>query len=224
MKQTEQARRGRWDAVVFDLDGTLADTLRDLAEATNAALNANGLPAHPVETYRQMVGNGLRKLVERAAGPEATEQDRKRVLADFERIYDRDCLRFTTVYDGMEPTVQALREQSIPLLVVTNKPDRQAQTIVTHLFGEETFAAVYGNREGRAVKPDPRLTLEALRAIGAEPGRSLFVGDSDVDILTARNAGMHSAGAAWGFRGEDELLRAGAEWILHKPAEILNSY
>lgn len=222
--QRPAAGREPWVAVVFDLDGTLADTLRDLAEATNAALRENGLPPCPLEAYPHMVGNGLKKLVERAAGPGVSAQKREEIRQAFLRIYDRDCLRYTAPYPGMPETLAALREQGIPLLVVTNKPDAQAHTIVEGLFGAGIFAGIYGNREGRLVKPDPALTRQALASVGAPPERALFVGDSDVDVLTAKNAGLRSAGAVWGFRGEEELRRAGADYLLHKPAEILNTY
>lgn len=214
----------RWKAVVFDLDGTLADTLRDLAEATNAALRENSLPPHPVEAYRQMVGNGLRKLVERAAGPDASPEIRERVRQAFLRVYDRDCLIHTRPYAGIPETLAALREEGTALLVVTNKPDAQARTIVETLFGRDLFAGIYGNREGRKTKPDPALTLAALGAAGAAPADALFIGDSNVDVYTAKNAGMKCGGAVWGFRGEDELREAGADFLLHKPAEILNTY
>ena len=213
-----------WSAVVFDLDGTLADTLRDLAEATNAALRQNGLLACPLDAYPHMVGNGLKKLVERAAGPDVSAAVLEAVRQSFLQVYDRDCLRYTTAYEGMPETLAALREREIPLLVVTNKPDAQAHTIVEGLFGKGLFAGIYGNCGERKVKPDPALTLEALSLVGAPPENALFVGDSDVDVYTARNAGMRAAGAVWGFRGEEELRAAGADFLLHKPAEILNTY
>ncbi|HIW74250.1 MAG TPA: HAD family hydrolase [Firmicutes bacterium] len=214
---------GKWSAVVFDLDGTLADTLQDLAETANAALEEQGLPPRPPEDYPQLVGSGLEKLVERAA-PSASAARREAVRQSFLRLYAANCLRHTRPYDGMPETLAALRGRGIPLLVVTNKPDVQARAIVESLFGCGLFAGIYGNRDGRRVKPDPALTLAALASVGAPPAEALFVGDSDVDVLTARNAGMRAAGAVWGFRGEEELRRAGADFLLHKPAEILNTY
>lgn len=224
MSRLERAAPRPWSAVVFDLDGTLADTLRDLAEATNAALRESGLPPRPLEAYPHMVGNGLAKLIERAAGPDVPQAERERIRQDFLRIYGRDCLRYTRPYEGMPEALAALRGAGIPLLVVTNKPDAQAHTIVRGLFGRGAFAGIYGNGEGRKVKPDPALTLEALASVGARPENSLFIGDSDVDVYTAANAGMRSAGAVWGFRGEEELREAGADFLLHKPAEILDTY
>lgn len=209
----------KWDAIVFDLDGTLADTLKDIAKAADQALKKNGYPQHKPDQYRIMVGDGLRKLIERAAG-ETDAVTVKRIMADFVHFYDRDCLRYTKAYEGMLETLAKIKDSGIKLLVVTNKPDEQAQKITAHLYGADFFEGVYGNREGRKTKPDPALTLEALASAGASPSRSLFVGDSDVDILTAANAGMKSAGVTWGFRGKNELVRAGADYIIDQPCEL----
>ncbi len=210
--------------MVFDLDGTLADTLRDLAEAVNQALSVHGLKTYSVDAYRRMVGNGMRVLAQRAVGPDADVALIDSVQAEIVNIYDRDCLRYTAVYEGLPEVLAQLKEQGISLFVVTNKPDAQAQKIVRHLYAPDLFDGIYGNAPGRLTKPDPSLTQEILRSCHAQPSRSLFVGDSDVDIYTAANAGMPSAGVCWGFRGIEELQRAGAQYILHKPSEILNIY
>lgn len=207
-------------AVVFDLDGTLADTLRDLADATNAALAACGYPPCPLAAYPHMVGNGARKLIERALGPACTPEAAQRVYAAFTAVYDRDCLKATQPYPGMVQTVMALAEAGLVLLVVTNKPEKQALRIVDHLFPDR-FAAVYGGREGRAAKPDPTATREALMSAGIPPERALFVGDSDVDVYTAHAAGIGCAGAVWGFRGREELAGAGADYLLEAPPDLL---
>ncbi|HCA28987.1 MAG TPA: hypothetical protein DEP23_05185 [Ruminococcaceae bacterium] len=210
----------KWEAIVLDLDGTLADTLHDIAESTNAALIKNGYPPYDINRYRVMVGNGLQRLIERAANG-ADEATVGRIMADFVAIYDRDCLKSTKVYDGMPEVLAILRKAGVKLFVVTNKPDAQAQKIVTGLYGDGLFQGVYGNREGRATKPDPALTIQILSNAGVSPLASLFVGDSDVDIFTAANAGMKSAGVVWGFRTEQELISAGADYIFSKPQDIL---
>lgn len=214
--------KSAWQAVVWDLDGTLADTLRDLAEATNRALKKNGYPARPLEEYPFLVGNGARRLIQRAAGTEDAGITEK-LLSDFAEIYDAECLTHTKPYEGMPETLAALRRRGIPLLVVTNKPDAQAQKIVSGLFETGLFAAVFGHREGRPTKPDPTVTLRALALVDAVPEHSLFVGDSDVDMQTAKAAGLCSAGACWGFRGEDELRRAGADFLWHRPADAMTA-
>ena len=209
-----------WEAIVFDLDGTLANTLLDLAESTNAALIKNGWQPYPAGDYRMMVGDGLRRLVERAAdGASASMIDR--IMADFLGIYDQNCLKNTRPYEGMPETLEELKAAGIPLLVITNKPDAQAQKIVANLFGAGFFDGIFGGREGRKTKPDPALTLKALDYVHAVPAGSLFVGDSNVDVRTAANAGMRSAGAMWGFRGKEELEKAGADYLLTEPRDIL---
>lgn len=209
-------------AVLFDLDGTLVDTLGDLADATNEALRRRGFPAYPEEQYRQMVGNGARRLIERALGERCTPELTGQLLADFVRIYDEGCLRRTAPYPGIPEAVTALKERGLRLAVVTNKPEEQAGKIVRHFFGPHVFTCVVGGRPGRAAKPDPAAALEVLAALGVPPAAALFVGDSDVDMQTAHNAGMRSAGAVWGFRGEEELRRTGAGILLRKPVEIVN--
>ena len=209
-------------AVLFDLDGTLVDTLGDLADATNEALRRRGFPEYPEEQYRQMVGNGARRLIERALGERCTPELTGQLLADFVRIYDEGCLRRTAPYPGIPEAVTALKERGLRLAVVTNKPEEQADKIVRHFFGPHVFTCVVGGRPGRVAKPDPAAALEVLAALGVPPAAALFVGDSDVDMQTAHNAGMRSAGAVWGFRGEEELRRAGAGILLRKPVEIVN--
>lgn len=209
-------------AVLFDLDGTLVDTLGDLADATNEALRRRGFPEYPEEQYRQMVGNGARRLIERALGERCTPELTGQLLADFVRIYDEGCLRRTAPYPGIPEAVTALKERGLRMAVVTNKPEEQAVKIVRHFFGPHVFICVVGGRPGRAAKPDPAAALEVLAALGVPPAAALFVGDSDVDMQTAHNAGMRSAGAVWGFRGEEELRRAGAGILLRKPVEIVN--
>ena len=206
--------------VFFDLDGTLLNTLEDLGASMNTALLQFGLPAHPMDTYRQMVGNGMKKLTQRAMGEHYTQERAELLLHDFLEIYDRDCTCRTAIYEGIGELLQQLTARSCRLYVVTNKTEQQAQKIIYHYFGEDTFAGVYGNKQGRATKPDPALTLELMRQEAATAEQALFVGDSDVDVQTAHNAGIRCAGAVWGFRGEKELVEAGADYIVRHPMEI----
>ena len=209
-----------FDALVFDLDGTLVDTLEDLGASMNAALAEFGLPQWPMADYRFMVGNGMRKLTERAVGEKADPERIEALLQRFLQIYDRDCLVCSRPYEGMQETVAALRRQGLCLLVVTNKAEAQAVKIVTQLF-PGMFEGIYGNMPGRPTKPDPCFTLEVLTQRNIKPGRALFIGDSNVDIETAYAAGMRSAGAIWGFRGEKELRAAGADFLMAHPADLL---
>lgn len=209
-------------AVIFDLDGTLVDTLADLGTSMNRTLADNGFPVWPLEEYRQMVGNGMRRLTERALGGSAAPEIVEKILGEFLALYDRDCTRLSTPYEGMTDTLERLREKEIALAVVTNKTEAQAKKIIQHFFGPDRFAGVYGNLPGRRTKPDPSLTLEALEKLHVREENALFVGDSNVDVQTAKNAGLRCAGAVWGFRGEEELRRAGADWLVRSPGELLN--
>lgn len=200
-------------AVLFDLDGTLTNTLPDLAAATNEALRENGYPACPLEAYPRMVGDGARRLIERALGEAASPAATTRVLQSFLRIYDRDCLREVTLYPGIDRAVRALKERGYHLLVVTNKPQAQAEKIVRHFFGEAVFEGVFGGRDTYPCKPDPTSAGLALALAKTAAENAWFVGDSDVDVLTAQAAGLRCIGAAWGFRGAEELRKAGADVV-----------
>jgi phosphoglycolate phosphatase len=207
-------------AVLFDLDGTLVNTLPDLAAATNAVLEEYGYPPHPVEAYRRFVGNGARKQIERALGtgdPATVE----RVLASYLQIYDRMCLDQSRPYPYIDEVIEGLQQRGYTLLVVTNKPQPQAEKITRRFFGD-AFAGVFGGCDRYPKKPDPASPRLALEQVRADPAASWFVGDSDVDVITAKNAGLRGIGAGWGFRGEDELRRAGASRIAHAPLEVLS--
>lgn len=207
-------------ALLFDLDGTLANTMQDLAAATNRALEQNGFPACPLSAYAHMVGNGARKLIERSLGKAATPELTERVLADFLRIYDNACMVDTRPYDGLPEALSVLKARGLRMAVVTNKPEPQARKIVDQLFSG-VFEAVYGGRPGRKPKPDPSTALEAAEKLGASPEETLFIGDSDVDIFTSKAANMQSIGCGWGFRGIQELCDAGADFPVNSPQEML---
>lgn len=209
-------------AVLFDLDGTLANTLPDLAHATNAALQENGFSACPFDAYPHMVGDGARVLIERALGNAVSPENIERVLTTFLRIYDRDCLREVRLYPGIADAVNALKQAGYHLLVVTNKPQQQADKIVRHFFGDDVFEGVYGGSSAYPKKPDPTSVRMALEQAGVSPENAWFVGDSDVDVLTAKAAGLRCVGVAWGFRGEQELRHTGANEVAASAAELLH--
>lgn len=208
-------------AVIFDLDGTLVNTIYDLAAATNTVLQQHGFPPKPLEEFPMMVGNGIRKLLERALGENNTPEILDRVQRDFLALYDQSCMNLSVPYDGMTAVVDRLRADGWRLMVVTNKPQAQAEKIARHYFGESTFLSIYGVVEGRPVKPDPLAAHMAMRDADCTPEETWFVGDSNVDVQTAHAAGLRCIGAAWGFRGADELRREGAELIAQTPADIL---
>lgn len=207
--------------IIFDLDGTLLNTLDDLADAANWVCAQNGWPVHPTDAYKYMVGNGIPKLVERFSPAEQRTPERlAATLAQFTARYDAHKEDKTAPYPGIPALLDALRADGVQAAVFSNKADALCGKILAHYFGSR-FAAVRGSRPGVPTKPDPAGLLELMRTIGADPAATLFVGDSDVDILTGHNAGLPAMGALWGFRGEAELKQAGADYLAAAPADIL---
>lgn len=206
--------------LIFDLDGTLVDTLGDIAMGMNRFLQTKGLPVHPTEDYRRMVGKGLLHLIGEAV-PQQHRQEAKdwypQVLAIFEAIGAGSSFP----YPGVTDTLGKLAAIRIPMAVVSNKPDPVTAQVVAQLFPSIPFALVRGGLDGVPVKPHPAVALEAAGAMGLEPRDCGFLGDSDVDMKTALAAGMVPLGAAWGFRTRAELSQAGAAMLLEGVQEIL---
>lgn len=218
----------RFDTILFDLDGTLIDTIADLADATEATLREMGrgdgtdAPIHSLDRYRLFVGNGGRKLVERAMGEGSTPAEVDSAFARFLEIYDRNFCVKTAPYDGIYDLLNELVKRGYKLGIVTNKPELQARKLAEQFFDTYPFGCVYGGSvEGRPHKPDPQVVQLALRDLNATAEKTLFVGDSNVDIFTGHNAGMVAAGAVWGFRGEQELRDAGADILIDHPLDLL---
>ncbi len=215
-------------AVLFDLDGTLLDTLSDIARAMNTALAAHGLPTHPTDAYRQMVGSGAEVLVRRALrddadGREASASDElvASLVSLMKREYAAHPVVQTRPYPGIPRVVAALAGLSIPLAVLSNKPDELVEPILAEFFARGTFSVVRGHAAGQPRKPDPAGAHAVAAALGMSPRQCLYLGDSDVDMHTARNANMLAVGAAWGFRGSTELIEAGAHRVINDPGELV---
>lgn len=223
-----------FETVVFDLDGTLLDTLDDLHLSTNAALAAHDMPARTLDEVRRFVGNGIALLIHRAV-PEGTPADvEAAVLADFRRHYGAHCEDHTGPYPGIPELLAHLRAAGVRVAVVSNKADFAVQELVARQF-PDTFDAVLGECEERGVrkKPAPDMVEAALKRMGAAagaPGQSgpspadratlAYVGDSEVDVATAANVGCACVGCAWGFRGRESLLASGATVVVDTPAEL----
>ncbi len=208
--------------VIFDLDGTLLDTIADLAASTNYALRQCGFPERPEEAYCQFVGNGITKLFERAL-PESdrTVEDvacMRSYFLDYYTEHNTDCTR---PYAGVPELLEALTERGIRVAVASNKYQAGTEKLVSLFFPRVEFVAVLGQREGIPVKPHPAIVQAILSVAGVEADEALYVGDSDVDMLTAQAAGIESVGVTWGFRGRDELCRAGAIHLVDCAEDIL---
>ena len=218
----QNTRSMKTKLVIFDLDGTVLDSLTDLAISTNYALRQNSFPEHEREEYRHFVGNGVRKLIERAL-PEGNRgaEEIDRVMADFVAYYSLHKADYTAPYDGIPALLRALREQGIRLAVASNKFQSATEAMVPYYFGKGCFDFVYGQREGVPPKPDPRVVLDIMAEAGVEREDVLYVGDSGVDMQTAARAGVRSVGVLWGFRSREELLSNGAMHIVEHPADIL---
>ena len=210
----------KYKAVVFDMDGTLLDTLEDLAEAMNRVLEARGLPVQPVDAYRYHVGSGAKNLVLRALPPDRRDLAHE-CLRDFLKEYESNWRRKTRLYDGIPELLDALAGRKLPMAVLTNKPQEFAQLCMDAFLAGWNFALVQGQVPGVPVKPDPAGPRMVIERLGVAAGEILYLGDTDVDMLTAVNAGMHPVGVTWGFRPEEELKASGAAEILHHPLDLL---
>ena len=210
-----------YKGVIFDLDGTLVDTLEDLAGAMNYGLEKLGEPAHSIEACRKMIGNGVSKFAERALDS-GKQHLHAQLLEIMKKRYLEKCFDRSLVYDGIPQTVKHLRNAGVGLAVVTNKNANAAKLVVEHFFGKGTFEEIIGVEGGKWVKPDPAGTYEIIRRMGLMKEDFILVGDSDVDIATAINAGVRPVGVTWGFRSKEQLIDAGAQTIVDSPGEILD--
>jgi phosphoglycolate phosphatase len=213
----------KFDAVIFDLDGTLLDTIGDIAGAANAVLGAMGLREHPVESYRKFLGDGIDVLARRAL-PESMgdPQTVTRVAGRIREEYGGRWSMSTVPYPGIVPLIDALVAAGIRLSVLSNKPHDFTVLMMRHYFPGVPFDPVMGLRPGVPRKPDPAAALEIAGILEIEPSRCVFIGDSDNDMRTAVAAGMYPVGAGWGYRGARELLEYGARAVLGAPGELMD--
>ena len=212
-----------YKTVVFDLDGTLLNTIDDLADAGNRVCAARGWPQHTVEEYKYFVGNGIPKLVERFSPPEArTPAVLADTLAAFQADYGAHLRDKTAPYPGMPALLSRLKAAGVQLAVFSNKADPLARQVVADYFDAALFDVVRGALPGVPTKPAPQGTLALMQAIGADPAATLYVGDSNVDVDTAHNAGLPCCGVLWGFRTRQELTDAGAEHLAADAEELWN--
>ena len=207
---------------IFDLDGTLLDTLGDLAAATNYALRQHGMPEHSIDDVRRFVGNGVRKLMERAIPDGAHNPDFEATFATFRQYYMQHSLDTTQPYEGISETLAALKARGCRLAVVSNKMMAATQELCQHFF-PDTIEVAIGENEAAGIrkKPAPDTVFAALDALGVGKGNAVYVGDSDVDIQTAANAGLPCISVLWGFRDKAFLTENGAKTFISTPSELL---
>ena len=207
-------------AVIFDLDGTLLDTLGDLRAATNHALEVRGLPPHSMEEIRQFIGNGIRLLICRAMPEGTPEAEIDAALDDFKAYYAAHIHDRTVPYDGIPQLLTALRKRGIKVAVLSNKIDSASQQLIEYFFPGKTDV-VFGEHVGVPRKPDPTSCRMVMQQLGVQPEQVLYVGDSGTDMQTAKNAGLYAVGVTWGFRSKEVLLEYGADILVHRPEQIL---
>ncbi|UCH83750.1 MAG: HAD family hydrolase [Candidatus Latescibacterota bacterium] len=210
-------------AIIFDLDGTLLDTLDDIADAGNAVLTRNGYPTHTKDDYRYFVGDGAPVLIRRVLPKDARKDELiERLYQEFRAEYARRWSLKTRPYDGVPRMLEGLSVRGLKLAVLSNKPDDFTKACATELLASGRFDVVAGLREGVPPKPDPTGAMWIADELGVSPAECMFVGDTSIDIKTALAAGMEPVGVAWGFRPIEELESAGARRILESPDDIFS--
>lgn len=211
-------------AAIFDLDGTLLNTITDLGRACNYSLSETGLPVHPLSEYNRMVGNGFRKLIERAAPQDTSATEINRLIKISRNYYDNHCMETTTPYPGIPALLEQLTERGIRTAVASNKYQSAVERIIHAYFPNIPFVAIEGQSELRPIKPDPAILEEIIRHNGFSREHTLMIGDSSVDIETARRAGIRSVAVTWGFSPQEELMAASPDFIVETSDDILKLF
>ncbi|WP_077195780.1 HAD family hydrolase [Prevotella ihumii] len=209
-----------FETYIFDLDGTLLETLNDLAASTNYALRTHNMPEHTVEEVRMFVGNGVKKLMERAIPNGLDNPQFEEVYATFRQHYLEHNLDTTKPYEGIMEMLTELKQRGKKLAIVSNKFYAATQDLARHFF-PETITVAIGERENIKKKPAPDTVIEALKQLGASKEGAVYIGDSDVDVATARNCGIPCVSVLWGFRDKEFLIDHGATYFVSKPEELL---
>lgn len=211
----------KYSTYIFDLDGTLLDTLLDLANAVNFAMRAKGYPERTTEEVRSFIGNGIKVLIKRSVPENTSEKDYAEALEIFTKYYLEHIADNTKPYDGITQVVETLRSNGCKVAVLSNKAHVAAQAVVKDFFGD-IFDVVVGKMDEFPSKPEPDSLFYTIKTLGVKPEDCVYIGDSDVDVLTAHNAGLPCIGVTWGNRDEDVLVASGAEYIARTPNEILD--
>lgn len=207
---------------IFDLDGTVLDTVQTIAYYGNYALKINGIEEIESSKYKYFAGQGTVNLIENMLNFRNcyTKETHKKVFDDYNAAYDNDTTYKTTIFAGLKEVLDKIRELGIDFAIVSNKPDFAAKTVVKKLYGEDYFVDVIGKREKRPLKPDPTEVLDVISAQGVKKEECLYIGDTAVDMITGKNAGIYTIGVLWGFRDKEELITSGADMVIEKPSEL----
>ncbi len=210
-------------ACIFDMDGTVADTITTISYFANKALNKSGFPSIDVDTYKILVGEGAKVLVKRMLDTVGVSQDYfDEVSKEYNTTYNNDFLYLTKPYDGILDMIEKLNEMGIKVTIFSNKPHETAIQVSDALFPKGSIDICYGAREGVALKPNPQGVYEILEKLDVKPEECLYIGDTGTDMLTGKAAGLYTIGVLWGFRGRKELEDNGADAIIKHPAEIID--
>ncbi len=205
---------------VFDLDGTLVNSIYDIAAAVNRSLEKMGKKTHPVEAYYKMVGDGMVVLCQRAL-PDGTKEEVDALIQLYQSDYLNNCCVETVPYPGVPAMLQKCKESGMTMAIITNKPQGQTEEVVSKLLGKEYFSAIIGSGGEFPCKPDTTALFSVMEKLDVKPEEVWHIGDSDVDMALGVNAGIEALGAAWGFRGAEELVAAGATAIVHDVSELM---
>ena len=208
-----------YSLAVFDMDGTILNTIDDLTDSTNHALRKFSMPEHTVDEVRFFVGNGMAKLIERAVPPGTSEEERSLVMEEFLDHYRKHSADKTGPYEGVRDLLEKLKAAGIKTAVVSNKPDVAVNDLVIRYF-DGLFDEAIGDMEGQRTKPSPDMCMKVFERLGTGPQNAVYIGDSDTDIMTARNAGLDEILVSWGFRGRAFLEEHGAKVICDSPDEV----
>ncbi len=211
-------------ACIFDLDGTMTNSLHSIAYFVNKTTEKYDMPAIPVEDFKLMVGNGTKKLIERALKRhnKYTEEFEAQIVKEYTAAYDKNPLHLCEVYEGIYELLEGLKEKGLKLAVLSNKQQVATDLVIKSLFGDDTFACVCGAKPDVPLKPDPTAVFGIMEEFGLQKDECLFIGDTSVDIQTGKNAGLETVGVLWGFRDRKELESVGADTIVSHPSEILD--
>ena len=212
----------RFEGIIFDLDGTLIDSLLDLANSGNALLERHGWPVHAAEEYKKFIGSGAPKLVERIIpAKQRNAQKIEELTLEFKALYRDNCDITSRAFPDIEEVVLKLKEMGIRMAVLSNKPHELTVRCVKKMLPESCFEIIKGQVDGEPRKPDPKVALDIAREMGIDPSKFIFMGDMEIDINTAMNGGFEMVAVSWGLRSKEELKEFGAKKIIDSPEEIL---